>query len=264
MKKIISVAVLLLGCTSAFAQTALFDSSIEHKPKDGVIKIYGAGGPHTALRKVADLWEKQSATKVELIAGPESRWSAAAQADADALWGTSEQAMTAFLETYKTFDHEKVIPIYISPTVIAVQKGNPKNIRGFDDLLKKDVTIIVTDGKGIYNTSGTGTWEDVAGRKGKLSDIAGFRKNIVGYTLGSGAGFKAFKETKADAWLTWPNWPISNAKDMDMVYIDKDRVIWRDLNMVVSPKADPETQDFLDFLITEKAQKIMKTEGWQR
>lgn len=51
---------------------------------------------------------------------------------------------------------------------------------------------------------------------------------------------------------------------MDMVYIDKDRVIWRDLNMVVSPKADPETQDFLDFLITEKAQKIMKTEGWQR
>ncbi|MFC6204313.1 hypothetical protein ACFPZK_06295 [Psychrobacter urativorans] len=73
MKKIISVAVLLLGCTSAFAQTALFDSSIEHKPKDGVIKIYGAGGPHTALRKVADLWEKQSATKVELIAGPESR-----------------------------------------------------------------------------------------------------------------------------------------------------------------------------------------------
>ena len=264
MKKIISVTFLLLGCTSAFAQTALFDPSIEHKPKDGIIKLYGAGGPHTALRKVADLWEKQNPTKVEIVAGPESRWSANAQADADALWGTSEQSMTAFLETYKTFDHEKVIPIYIRPTVIAVQKGNPKNIRGFDDLLDKNITIVVTDGKGVYNTSGTGTWEDIAGRKGNLSDIARFRKNIVAYSLGSGAGFKAFKEMQADAWLTWPNWPINNAKDMDMVYIDNERAIWRDLNIVVSPKADPQTQDFLDFLITEKAQKIMKTEGWQR
>ena len=264
MKKIISVACILLGCTSAVAQTALFDPSIVHKPKDGIIKLYGAGGPHTALRKVADLWEKQGGTKVEIVAGPESRWSDAAQADADALWGTSELSMTAFLETYKTFDHEKVTPIYIRPTVIAVQKGNPKKIRGFDDLLAKDISIVVTDGKSIYNTSGNGTWEDVAGRKGRLSDVARFRKNIVSYSLGSGASFKAFKEKKADAWLTWPEWPINNAKDMDMVYIDADRVIWRDLNVVISPKADPQTQGFLDFLITEKAQKIMKTEGWQR
>ena len=51
---------------------------------------------------------------------------------------------------------------------------------------------------------------------------------------------------------------------MDMVSIDKDRAIWRDLNIVVSPKADPQTKDFLNFLITKKGQKIMKTEGWQR
>lgn len=264
MKTLISVSCILLSCTSAVAQTALFDSSIEHNPKDSVIKLYGAGGPHTAIRKVADVWEKQGGTKVELIAGPESKWSADAQANADALWGTSELSITAYLETYEAFDHDKVKPIYMRPTVIAVQKGNPKNIRGFNDLLAKDISIVVTEGKGTYNTSGTGTWEDIAGRKGSLSDVTRFRDNIVSYSLGSGASFKAFKDNKADAWITWPNWPINNAKEMDMVNIDDDRVIWRDLNVVVSPKADPQTQDFLNFLITEKAQKIMKTEGWQR
>lgn len=264
MKTISLLACALLGCTSAVAQTALFDASIKHNPKDGVIKLYGAGGPHTAIRKVADVWEQQGGTKVELIAGPESKWSAEAQADADALWGTSEQSIAAYLETYKTFDHDKVKPIYIRPTVIAVQKGNPKNIRGFDDLLAKDISIVVTEGRGVYNTSGTGTWEDIAGRKGSLDDVARFRDNIVAYSLGSGASFKAFKDKKADAWITWPNWPLTKSEDMDMVYLDDDRVIWRDLNVVVSPKADPQTQDFLNFLITDKAQKIMKSEGWQR
>ena len=148
------VTVIALFCAAAavpsFAQASLYDPSIKHKPKDGVVKLYGAGGPHTAFKKVAEVWEKRSGTKVEIIAGPESRWSADAQADADILWGTSEQSMTAFLLTYKAFDPSKVKPIYIRPTVIAVKAGNPKNIQGFDSLLVEGMKIVVTEGKGIY------------------------------------------------------------------------------------------------------------------
>ncbi|WP_417536616.1 substrate-binding domain-containing protein [Methylophaga sp.] len=261
------VTVLILFCAAAVpavAQTSLYDPSIKHKPRDGVVKLYGAGGPHTAFRKVADVWEERSGTKVEIIAGPESRWSADAQADADILWGTSEQSMTAFLETYKTFDHSKVEPIYIRPTVIAVKAGNPKKIQGFEDLLVEGMKIVVTEGKGVYNTSGTGTWEDVAGRAGSLNDVAQFRKNIVSYSLGSGASFKAFKELDADAWITWPNWPITHPDALELVRLDEKRTIWRDVNVVIAPDADPQAQLFLDFLITEEAQKLMATEGWRR
>ena len=246
------------------AQTALYDPSIKHLPKDGIVKLYGAGGPHTAFRKVADVWEQESGVTVELIAGPEGRWSADAQADADILWGTSELSMTAFLETYKTFDHAKLVPIYIRPIVIAVKPGNPKNIASFEDLLADGIKIIVTEGKGIYNTSGTGTWEDVAGRKGSLEDIVRFRTNIVAYALGSGAAFKAFKEMEADAWITWPNWPATHPSEMEQIDLAEDRQIWRDVNVVISPKADPEAQEFLDFLVSELAQEIMRTEGWRR
>ncbi|GAA4364261.1 extracellular solute-binding protein [Kangiella marina] len=264
MKNISFLGILCAIALPAMGQTTLFDPSIKHQPKDNVVKLYGAGGPHTAFRKVAEVWEKETGTKVEIIAGPESRWSAKAQADADVLWGTSEQSMTAFLETYKTFDHQKVTPIYIRPTIIAVKKGNPKNIKGFDALLVEGMKIVVTEGKGVYNTSGTGTWEDVAGRAGSLTDIALFRKNIISYSLGSGASFKAFKELEADAWITWPNWPISHPDELELVPLGAERTIWRDVNVVISPGADPEAQKFLDFLITERAQKIMATEGWQR
>lgn len=245
------------------ASADLYDPSIKHEPEDGVIKLYGAGGPHTAIQKVADLWAGQSDVKVEIIAGPESKWSADAQADADVIWGTAEQVMTAFLETYTGFSSDAVEPVYIRPAVIAVKSGNPKGITGFEDLLKDGMRVVVTEGAGVYNTSGTGVWEDVAGRLGQLDDVVAFRKNIVAFAKGSGASYKAMTEQEADAWITWPNWPLGK-DDLELVEIEPERRIWRDLNMAVSSKADAEARAFLDFLVTEQAQEIMKAEGWLR
>ena len=254
-----------LMATSAMAQgTELYDPSISRSAKDGVIKLYGAGGPHTAFRKVADAWEKQTGGMVEIIAGPEKTWSHDAQADADIIWGTSEQSMTAFLETYESFSSEQVDPIYVRPTIIAVKKGNPRNIAGFDDLIRDGMKIVVTEGAGVSNTSGTGVWEDVAGRTGNLKDIRAFRKNIVAFAHGSGASFKAFKEMDADAWITWPNWPVTNPDMLEAVELSDDRRIWRDVNVALAPDADADAKSFLDYLITEEAQEIMRTEGWVR
>lgn len=260
------IATALVGLASAaFAEgTDLYNPAIKHMPKDGVVKLYGAGGPHTAFQKVADAWSQKTGEMIEIIAGPESKWSAAAQADADILWGTSEQSMTAFLETYLTFSSQQVEPIYIRPAVIAVQKGNPKNIDGFEDLLAEGIRIVVTEGAGVYNTSGTGTWEDVAGRLGKLDDVTGFRRNIVAFAKGSGASFRAFKDMDADAWITWPNWPATHGDVLEMVTLPPERQVWRDVNVALSPDADEAAQDFLDFLVTEEAQALMRTEGWVR
>lgn len=239
-------------------------SPVKHTPKDGVVKLYGAGGPDTALKKVSDVWMKKTGNRVEIIAGPEKTWSDRAKADADIIWGTSEQSMTAFLETYTAFSSKEVEPIYIRPTIIAVKKGNPKQIRAFEDLLKDDIRIVVTEGAGVSNTSGTGTWEDVAGRLGRLEDIRAFRRNIVAFGKGSGASLKAFNDRKADAWITWPDWPVTHSGTLEAVQIADDRKIWRDLNVVLSPAADPEAKMFLDFLVTEEGQALMKTEGWVR
>ncbi|MCK1298431.1 substrate-binding domain-containing protein [Bradyrhizobium sp. 24] len=141
---------------------------------------------------------------------------------------------------------------------------NPKHIRGFDDLLADGLKIVVTEGAGVANTSGTGTWEDVAGREGRLADIARFRKNIVGFGKGSGPSYKMFVEKDADARITWPDWPITHADMAETVELSKNRTIWRDVNVVLPHDADPQAKQFLEFLSSDRGAAIMKTEGWVR
>lgn len=125
MKSFILTAVLIAA--PAFAQeTVFYDPTIQHMPKDGIVTLYGAGGPNTAFQKVADVWQAKIGKTVKIIAGPEATWSKDAQANADILWGTSEQSMTAFLETHLTFKSSEVEPIYIRPTIYAPQSLRSK------------------------------------------------------------------------------------------------------------------------------------------
>lgn len=244
--------------------TNLDDPDILRNPQDNVVRIFGAGGPQVAFQRAALLFKEKTNTSVEVVFGPESKWSTDAQRSADILWGTAEQSMTAFLETYTTFDSSSVEPLYIRPAVIAVQKGNPKNITGFSDLLKPEMRIVVVEGAGVYNTSGTGVWEDIAGRNGVLSDVVKFRKNIIAFAKGSGAGFKAFKEQQADAWITWSYWPIDHLTQADTVALSEERVIWRDISVVVAPDADPQATAFVQFLKTNEVKQIFAEQGMFR
>jgi len=240
------------------------DPSIKHNARDGIVRLYGAGGPDTAFKKVAAVFKKETGIMVEVTGGPEPAWSKKAQADADILWGTAEEDMTALLETYKNFSWDDVKPIYIRPAIIVIKKTNPKGIHSFEDLLMNGVRIVVTDGAGVANTSGTGVWEDIAGRTGSLNDVKRLRRNIVGFGKGSGPSFKMFLDKDADAWITWPDWPITHSNTLDYVALPKERTIWRDVTVVLASDADPEARQFLDFLSSDRGAAIMKTEGWVR
>ncbi len=261
LTSIILAAFLPLALSSPAAAHEIPDATIKHDARDGIVKLYGAGGPDTAFRKVADVFHKETGIDVEIISGPEPTWSKKAQADADIIWGTAEQEITALLETYKDFSSNHVMPIYIRPAVIAVKKGNPKNVRGFEDLLKDGMRIVVTEGAGVANTSGTGVWEDVAGRMGSLEDIKRFRKNIVAYGKGSGAAYKAFMQQDADAWITWPDWQITHSAEADLIELSDQRKVWRDVNVVLAPDADPQARQFIEFLTSDRGAAIMKAEG---
>ncbi len=172
--------------------------------------------------------------------------------------------MTAFLQSFPGFPSKDVIPIYLRPAIIAVKAGNPRRIQGFDDLLQPGIRIVVTEGSGVANTSGTGVWEDMAGRLGRLEDVKRFRRNIVAFSTGSGAGFKAFRDLDADAWITWPEWTVDNPRILEAIPVASERNIWRDLTVALSTSADPEAASFIRFLVSEEAQQLMRSAGYVR
>lgn len=52
--------------------------------------------------------------------------------------------------------------------------------------------------------------------------------------------------------------------DLELVKIEPARAIWRDVNVVISPLADPNAKQFVEFLVSAQGQKLMATEGWVR
>ncbi len=173
--------------------------------------------------------------------------------------------MAIIREHKDRFNEKDVQPLYLRKSILLVKKGNPKKIRGIDDLTKPGTGVIVNDGGGTSNTSGTGVWEDIAGRKGNIETVAGIRKNIILYAPNSGTARKALEtQPEADVWITWADWAASHPDIGDVVEISPDYVIWRDMNIVVRQDADAETRQFAAWLQTDEAAPVFKKYGWTR
>ncbi len=250
MKKIILSVLLLVLPLSTYA----------------AITLYGPGGPHTALEEVAKLYTQQTGIEVKVKFGPQSTWNEQAKIDADILFGASEQSGLAIANDHSDrFDIYALQPVYLREAIILVKKGNPKKIMGLKDLTRPGIGIVVPDGMGRSNTSGTGVWEDMIGRTGNIDDIANFRKNIIAYTANSGSARKMFLEdSRIDAWITWEDWAKSNPDYGDIVKIERDLVIYRDLNLVLTKHPSKEASDFVQFITSPDAQAIFKLFGWVR
>lgn len=231
----------------------------------GEINLYGPGGPHTALIEVANKYKEKTGKDVKVNFGPQATWNEKAKINADILFGASEQSAIAIANDHnKNFDIYDIEPIYQRRAIILVKKGNPKNITGLKDLAKKDIGIIVPEGMGKSNTSGTGVWEDMIGRTQNIEIIKNFRKNIVSFVPNSGAARKMFLENpNVDAWITWIDWAKSNPDYGDVVEIEKELVVYRDFNLVPNKNAKKDVKEFIEFIKSDNGRKIFKKYGWE-
>lgn len=230
------------------------------------INLYGPGGPHTALQDAAALYTLKTGVPVTVHYGPQAKWNEEARKNADILFGASEQSALAIARDHQdNFSEKDIEPLYLRKSILLVKKGNPKNIQGVEDLARPGVGIIVNDGGGSSNTSGTGVWEDIAGRKGNVETVAGIRKNIILFAPNSGTARKALEnQPGADVWITWVDWAASNPGIGDVVDIAPDYAIWRDMNIAVHKGADAETRQFAAWLHSDEAAPAFRKYGWVR
>ncbi|HGG6426848.1 TPA: substrate-binding domain-containing protein [Salmonella enterica subsp. enterica serovar Kottbus] len=228
------------------------------------INLYGPGGPHTALQEAAALYTQKTGVQVTVHYGPQAKWNEDAGKNADILFGASEQSALAIVRDHKDrFSEQDIEPLYLRKSILLVKKGNPKNIRGVEDLTRPGIGIIVNDGGGTSNTSGTGVWEDIAGRKGNIDTVSGIRKNIILFAPNSGTARRALESREeADVWITWADWAASNPGIGDVVEISPDYAIWRDMNITVRKDADRDIRQFAKWLHSDEAAPAFTKYGW--
>ncbi|MFA5182982.1 MAG: substrate-binding domain-containing protein [Syntrophales bacterium] len=251
-------------CYIVFAISVFLSLSainLGHVKAEGVLYVYGPGGPYPAMKEAAESFGKQQNVKMEVAAGPTNQWIEKAKKDADIIYSGAEYMMTDFIFAMEgRIDETTVTPLYLRPSSILVRPGNPKKIKDFPDLLKAGMKVLVVNGAGQ-----AGLWEDIVGKDGKIETVKKFRKNIVAYAPNSAVAKKIWMENKEiDAWLIWNIWQVSNPDIADLVPMSKKYLLYRDCGVALTKQGkDKELANkFYEFVQSEDGARIFAKWGW--
>lgn len=265
MKKSLTKLALGILC-SAFltimAQTSVTATEVKTGRTDRVLKTYGPGGPAPAMREAAKVFESKHGIKVEINAGPTSKWKEQATEDADIIFSGSEYMMTDFTQKdlEGLIDPATIRTLYLRPSAILVRPGNPRAIQGISDLAKPGIRILVVQGAGQV-----GMWEDVAGRTANVQLVDSVRRNIGTFAPNSAEAKKIWSsDTTYDAWLIWTIWQKENPAAADLIPTEPENTIYRSCGIATTlrSKQKKEASQFADFLQSAEGKEIFVKWGW--
>jgi len=228
------------------------------------LRAYGPGGPAPAMRESAKVFGDKKGIKVEINAGPTPTWKDRAMKDADLIFSGSEYMMTDFLQKDLPglIDTATIRSLYLRPSAILVRPGNPKGIKGIQDLVRPGLRILVVQGAGQL-----GLWEDVAGRTGKVKLVEDVRRNIGFFAPNSAEAKKLWSsDFSYDAWLIWTIWQKENPAAADLIHTEPENTIYRSCGIAITNRSERKAlaKQFADFLQSPEGQEIFVKWGWMR
>src|SRR3954454_19570354 len=159
-----------------------------------------------------------------------------------------------------------------SVVVLMVRKGNPKNIKGWDDLVTGKVDVLepnpFTSGGAKWNIMAAYGAQLEAGKSPQEAEqyIADLFKNVSVLDKSARESLATFSSGKGDVLLGYENEAIlAQQKGEDLDYVVPDQTILIENPVAATSTAkDPKlAQSFVDFLYTPTAQKIFVGKGYR-
>jgi ABC-type sulfate transport system substrate-binding protein len=157
-----------------------------------------------------------------------------------------------------------------SVVVIAVRKGNPKHITGWDDLIKPDVKIVSPD----PGSSGSAKWNLLAafahgylnggGEAGGESYLKQFAARLVSRPSSGSAATQTFLSGTGDVLISYENEAIAaRQKGQSLDYL-----VPPDTFLIENPAATTRTapqaaKDFLSFVQSAAGQQVFAGKGYR-
>jgi sulfate/thiosulfate transport system substrate-binding protein len=159
-----------------------------------------------------------------------------------------------------------------SVVVFMVRKGNPKNIRNWDDLVKDDLEVIEPN----PFTSGGAKWNIMAAYGAQLEEgkspqeakdyVAQLFEHVPVLDKSARESLQTFSSGKGDVLLGYENEAIlaqQEGEELDYIVPDQTILIENPVATVNESKNPETAQAFVDFLYTPAAQKIFVGKGYR-
>ena len=154
--------------------------------------------------------------------------------------------------------------------VFVVRKGNPENIKTWDDLTKDGVEVLTPN----PFTSGGARWNVMAGygaqlEQGKTPEQAraylkALFANVAVQDKSARESLTTFASGKGDVLLGYENEAIfAQREGQPLDYVVPDQTILIENPVAITEDANGAAKGFLDFLTTDEAQKVFGEEGYR-
>lgn len=182
-------------------------------------------------------------------------------------------------------DMTKLVPEFVDPSwnsgptkgmvsssvvVIAVRKGNPLQIKGWQDLIKPDVEIVTPD----PGSSGGAKWNVLAAYSHTLATggteaqaqayLKAFFANVVSKPSSAANATSTFLNGTGDVLLSYENEAIAaRQKGQPLDYVVPAESILIENPAAVTKTAPQAAKDFLDFVRGEQGQKVFISKGFR-
>lgn len=278
MKRVIKAAALAM--TGALALTAC--SSAGGSDDDGqTIGIYGFAVPEAANDAIAAEFEKTDEGKDVKFSGSygasgeQSRKVADTKGkDVDYVHFSLEGDVTRLVdaglvaEDWNTGPNKGIVSSSVA--VIAVEKGNPLGIKGWEDLTRDDVKVITADpassGAARWNilalyTHALSLGDDDAKADEYLKDVF---SNVTTWAASGREATESFKKGVGNVLITYENEAIlAKQKGEELDYIVPDTTFLIENPGAVLEDADPVASDWLEFVLSDKGQTEFVEKGFR-
>jgi sulfate/thiosulfate transport system substrate-binding protein len=159
-----------------------------------------------------------------------------------------------------------------SVVVLMVRKGNPKNIKGWDDLVTGKVDVLepnpFTSGGAKWNIMAAYGAQLEAGKSEQEAEqyIADLFKNVSVLDKSARESLATFSSGQGDVLLGYENEAIlaqQNGEDLDYIVPDQTILIENPVAATKTAKDPKLARSFVDFLYTPEAQKIFVEKGYR-
>ena len=249
--------------------------------KEVTLSLVAYSTPQAAYEKIIAAFQKTDAgknvkfTQSYGASGDQSR-AVAAGLPADYVAFSLETDMTRLVDaglvdaSWNTDEHKGMVTD--SVVSLVTRKGNPKNIKGFEDLVKPGVDVITpnpfSSGAARWNIMGAYGSQTQTGKS--EADATAFLAKLLGNVSvqdDSGrAALQTFTGGKGDVLISYENEAIfaqQNGQDVDYVVPDNTLLIENPAAVTSSSKHPKEAKAFLDFVRSDDAQKIFAENGYR-
>jgi sulfate/thiosulfate-binding protein len=276
-----------LASTLALAACASTDAPDDAAASSGgggksvTLSLVAYSTPQAAYEKIIAAFQKTPAgknvkfTQSYGASGDQSR-AVASGLPADYVAFSLETDMTRLVDakivdpSWNTDEHKGMVTD--SVVSLVTRKGNPKHIKGFEDLVKPGVDVITpnpfSSGSARWNIMGAYGSQIKTGKteQQSLDFLSKLLANVSVQDDSGRAALQTFTGGKGDVLISYENEAIfaqQNGQDVDYVVPDNTLLIENPAAVTANSKHPKQAKAFLDFVRSDAGQKIFASNGYR-